>query len=46
MQLQKQNKRYDYLRRIKDILLILAGIFSAAFGVKGFYYQVSLLMAG
>ena len=43
---QKQKKKYTFLRRCKDALLIIAGIISAGFGINGFLLSSHFIDGG
>lgn len=46
MPVQKQKKKYTFLRRFKDALLIVAGIISAGFGINGFLLSSHFIDGG
>src|SRR5687768_18445560 len=42
----RKEKNTDNLKRFKDLILVIAGIFSAAFGVKGFLLSSHFIDGG
>jgi len=43
---QKEKNTDSYLKRFKDIVFIIAGVVSAAFGVKGFLLSSHFIDGG